>query len=161
MLEKGFHLSFAELFDLVERQRRDHAHAGPAAILLEPLIEGNFEKLDQLRLQLTSAETATRTGDLDAVFMAQRRLAQEFEQSGDTWLSDHFYRRCLETGSRIQSDGQRKEGEAHCHVGLALENRGEEEREEGNMQRCLSVMCYMVHIEVLYSTCTCTCTAQF
>lgn len=25
---------------------------------------------------------------------------------------------------KVQGDNRRKEGEAHCHVGLALENRG-------------------------------------
>lgn len=34
--------------------------------------------------------------------------------------------RCLETGVLIKGDNRRKEGEAHCHVGLALENRGED-----------------------------------
>ena len=74
--------------------------------------------------QLTQAEDAQRSGDLDTVYMCQQTLAQRFEQSKDTWLSDHFYQRSLETGSLVKSDNRRKEGEAHCHVGLALENRG-------------------------------------
>lgn len=77
-------------------------------------------------LQLTATEDARRVGDLDTVYMTQRRLAQYFEQSRDTWLSDHFYQRCLETGVQIRGDGRRKEGEAHCHVGLALEKRGKQ-----------------------------------
>ena len=52
MLEQGFHQSFAELFSLVERQRLDHQRAGPAAVLLEPLIEFNHTKLEQLRVKV-------------------------------------------------------------------------------------------------------------
>lgn len=52
MLEKGFHQSFSELFNLVERQRADHQRAGPAAILLEPLIENDLTKLEHLRVQV-------------------------------------------------------------------------------------------------------------
>ena len=52
MLEQGFHQSFAELFSLVERQRLDHQRAGAAAVLLEPLIEFNHTKLEQLRVQV-------------------------------------------------------------------------------------------------------------
>ena len=67
--------------------------------------------------------------------MTQWDLAQCFEQSRDTWLSDHFYNRCLETGVQIKGDGRRKEGEAHCHVGLALENGGEERGRKGEEGR--------------------------
>ena len=64
------------------------------------------------------------SGDLDAVYMAQRSLAQYFDQTEDTWLSDHFHGRCLQTSLMIKSDNRKKEGEAHCNVGLSLENRG-------------------------------------
>ena len=56
--------------------------------------------------------------------MSLRCLAQYFEQTGDIWLSDHFHQRCLETSVLIKNDGRKKEGEAHCNVGLSLENRG-------------------------------------
>ena len=52
LLEKGFHKSFSELFQLVEQQRLDHIRAGPAAILLEPLIENDLPKLEQLKVQV-------------------------------------------------------------------------------------------------------------
>lgn len=51
--------------------------------------------------QLTTAEDAFRAGDMDTVYMAQRKLAQYFEQTKDTWLSDHFYHKCLETGTMV------------------------------------------------------------
>ena len=63
-------------------------------------------------------------GDLDAVYMCQRSLAQYFDQTGDVWVSDHFHESCLQTSLLIKEDGRRKEGEAHCNIGLSLENRG-------------------------------------
>lgn len=63
-------------------------------------------------------------GDVESEYMSLRCLAQYFEQTGDTWLADHFHQRCLETSVLIKSDGRKKEGEAHCNVGLSLENRG-------------------------------------
>ena len=56
--------------------------------------------------------------------MSLRCLAQYFEQTADTWLADYFHQRCLDTSMLIKSDGRKKEGEAHCNVGLSLENRG-------------------------------------
>ena len=53
------------------------------------------------------AEDAQRANDLDTVYMAQRNLAQYFENTEDAkrtkdkWLSDYFYDRCLETGSMV------------------------------------------------------------
>lgn len=52
MLEKGFHQSFTELFEMIQRQRSDHEKSGPASILLEPLIEHNHTKLEYLRVQV-------------------------------------------------------------------------------------------------------------
>ena len=75
----------------------EHKNAGPAAVLLEPLIERDPTKLDQLSRQMAAAEEAGRAGDVEAVYMAQRDLAQVCEQAGDTWLSDHFYRRLVGT----------------------------------------------------------------
>lgn len=61
VLEKGFHKSFSELFQLVEQQRLEHARAGPAAILLEPLIENDHTKLEQLKVQVFDTYKLTRT----------------------------------------------------------------------------------------------------
>jgi hypothetical protein len=56
---------------------------------------------------MTIAEDAQRANDLDTVYMAQKNLAQYFEQTEDAkrtkdkWLADYFYSRCLETGSMV------------------------------------------------------------
>ena len=124
MLTDGYHEAFTELFTLVEKQRKDHQRAGPAAILLSPLIDDNEDKLKYLVSRLQEAETAKRKEAMDVVYMCQKDLALHFEESGDRWLADHFHSCCLETGRSITGDNRRKEGEAHLHVGLAYENRG-------------------------------------
>ena len=70
MLEQGFHQSFAELFSLVERQRLDHQRAGAAAVLLEPLIEFNHTKLEQLRVQVYSYGCTEYTRLVHSVWVA-------------------------------------------------------------------------------------------
>lgn len=124
MLEKGFHKSFSEMFNLIQQQKADHEQAGPAAVLLEPLIHADHAKLEYLRVQLTTAEDAERKGHLEVVYLALRSLAQYFERNQGTWLAFHFYQRSLEIASRITGDNQRAEGEGHCNVGLAMEDRG-------------------------------------
>ena len=124
MLEKGFHKSFSELFDLVQCQKAEHERAGPAAVLLEPLIHCDHPKLEYLRVQLTAAEDADRAGDLERVYVARRSLAQYFEKNQGQWLAVHFYRRGLEVAERVSGDSQRAEGEAQCSIGLALERKG-------------------------------------
>ena len=124
MLEKGFHKSFSELFNLVQQQKRQHEEAGPAAVLLEPLIHSDHAKLEYLRVQLTAAEDAERAGNLEGVYAALKSLAQYFDRNRGTWLSFHFHQRSLEVAQRIQGDNQRAEGEGQCSVGLAMEKRG-------------------------------------
>ena len=124
MLEKGFHKSFSELFNLVQQQRREHERAGPAAVLLEPLIHSDHAKLEYLRVQLTAAEDAERTGNLEGVYVALKSLAQYFDRNQGAWLSFHFHQRSLEVAQRIKGDNQRAEGEGQCSVGVAMEKRG-------------------------------------
>jgi tetratricopeptide (TPR) repeat protein len=134
MLEKGFHKSFSELFNLVQQQRREHERAGPAAILLEPLIHSDHAKLEYLRVQLTAAEDAERTGNLEGVYVALKSLAQYFDRNQGMWLSFHFHQRSLEVAQRIKGDNQRAEGEGQCSVGLAMEKRGDLQRAAGNFE---------------------------
>ncbi len=124
MLTEGYHEAFTEIFTLVQRQRQEHKLAGPAAILLSPLIDDDQEKLTYLVNRLKEAETAKRKEELDIVYMCQKDIALHFETTGDRWLADHFHSCCLDTGRSITGDNRRKEGEAHLHVGLAYENRG-------------------------------------
>lgn len=64
-------------------------------------------------------------GKMDQVYHSLLSLARFFEETGDFWLSDHFYGSCLKTSLKIRGDGRRKESEANCNMGLASEKRGE------------------------------------
>jgi len=64
MLKEGFHQSFQELFNLMEKQKADIAILGPDSGLNDqPLLEDEPEKLDQLKHHLTTAEAAKRRGE--------------------------------------------------------------------------------------------------
>ena len=64
MLKEGFHQSFRELFNLMEKQKADIASLGPDSGLSDQaLLEDEPEKLDQLKHHLTTAEAAKRRGE--------------------------------------------------------------------------------------------------
>ncbi|EDO47081.1 predicted protein, partial [Nematostella vectensis] len=126
MLRDGFHQSFCELFNLMRQQREEQERLGPdSGLANQVLLEEDADKLDQLKYHLTTAEAAKRRGKMDHVYSSLLALAQYFEQSGDAWLSDHFYSSCLKTSLKIRGDGRRKESEANCNVGLSLEKKGD------------------------------------
>lgn len=126
MLKEGFHQSFQELFNLMEKQKHDIESLGADSDLSDqPLLQDQPEKLDQLKHHLTTAEAAKRRGKMDQVYHSLLALARFFEETGDFWLSDHFYGSCLKTSLKIRGDGRRKESEANCNMGLASEKRGD------------------------------------
>ena len=125
LLENGFHESFIEMFTLVEQQRLDHERAGPAAVLLSPLVEHKPAKMHYLKTGLATAEEARRINDLSTVYLTQQETAIHFEQEGDRWLADHFHKSSLETSRKMKGDGHRKEAEACFHVGLTYKDKGE------------------------------------
>jgi tetratricopeptide (TPR) repeat protein len=125
MLANGYHHSFTKFFNLVQQQRQEHEEAGPAAILLSPLIDNREDILEYLQTYLRGSEEASRRGDLEGLYMIQRDMALHFDKTGDKWLSDIFHNQCLTTGSMIKGDNGRKEAEAHFHVALAYENKGD------------------------------------
>lgn len=126
MLKEGFHQSFQELFNLMEKQKQDIQSLGEDSGLSDqPLLEDEPEKLDQLKHHLTTAEAARRRGKMDQVYHSLLSLARFFEETEAFWLSDHFYGSCLKTSLKIRGDGRRKESEANCNMGLASEKRGD------------------------------------
>lgn len=63
MLKDGYHQSFSELFNLMEQQKQEREKLGPDSGLSDlPLLEDEPDKLDQLKLYLTTAEAAKRRG---------------------------------------------------------------------------------------------------
>ena len=70
MLKDGFHLSFKELFMLIHHQLQQREAAGPESLMwTQIMLQDEHEKLDTLKLYLTSAETAQRKGESLSVFM--------------------------------------------------------------------------------------------
>jgi len=70
MLERGFHRSFAEIFNLIKQQAAHRLAAGPDSNLWSqhPLTD-EPEKLDVMRNQLIEAESAMLLGNgLDCAF---------------------------------------------------------------------------------------------
>lgn len=64
MLKEGFHQSFRELFNLMEKQKADIGRLGTDSVLSDqPLLENEPAKLDQLKHHLTTAEAAKRRGE--------------------------------------------------------------------------------------------------
>ncbi len=125
MLQGGFHKSFAELFALIQEQNAKRREAGPESVLWnQVLLEDEPDKLTVLDAYLTRAESALRTGNYAEVYECQFSLARYFQNAGDKWLSDHFFSRCLATTDNMSEDG-RMRAEAHCNVGLAVEEHGD------------------------------------
>ena len=77
---------------------------------------------------------------MDIVYSCYLTLANYFEQSEDTFLSNHFYKSCLETSTKIRGDGRRKEAEANFNMGLTFEKQGD------------YIQCTLYCASVLYTT---------
>ncbi len=126
MLRGGFHKSFAELFALMREQNAKRQEAGPESVLWnQVLLEDEPEKLTVLDTYLTRAESASRTANYEEVYQCQFNLARYFQNAGDKWLADHFFARCLATTESVSGDDGRMRAEAHCNVGLAVEEHGD------------------------------------
>ena len=65
------------------------------------------------------------TENMSAVYDEREKLAKYFLDENDLWLADHFFQSCLDTAKKIYDGGDRKEAEAHCHIGLGFERRSE------------------------------------
>jgi len=63
-------------------------------------------------------------GKWEDVYACRHRLADYFLETGDHWLSDHFFKTALETSRNIRLDGRKREAEAHCNMGLVFERNG-------------------------------------
>lgn len=122
MLREGFHLSFKELFLLIQRQNEERLAAGAETLMWTLImLQDEYDKLDTLRRYLTTAETSFRKGDYSSVYEARFELANYFQQMKDKWLADHFFQTCLETAALIETDSGKTKAEGHCNFGITLE----------------------------------------
>jgi len=49
-------------------------------------------------------------------------LARYFQNTGDKWLSDHFFTTCLQTSEEAKGDSGKMQAQGHYNVGVALED---------------------------------------
>ena len=64
------------------------------------------------------------SGDFNSVYFARYELASFFLDTKDKWLSDHFFKTCLDTAENIDNDEGKTKAEGHCNVGIAVEENG-------------------------------------
>ncbi|XP_041356982.1 tetratricopeptide repeat protein 29-like [Gigantopelta aegis] len=126
MLQEGYHMSFRELFALIQQQEEDRIRAGPDSIMwTQVMLHEEYEKLDMLKTHLTNAEAAERKYDYSQVYAERSILAKYFLSTKDKWLSDHFFNTCLTTSQAIEGDGGQAQAEGHRNVGISLKESGD------------------------------------
>eukprot|EP00064_Thunnus_orientalis_P016409 superscaffoldBa00003249_g16474 len=102
-LQEGYHRSFSELFSLLRRDQDQRATAEPGTdVLFQSPLEEQRDKLETMKLHLSLAEKAERTGSWSMVHEQRLFLGRYFSAPEDLWLSKHFYLSCTERqqGSR-------------------------------------------------------------
>lgn len=119
MLQEGFHQAFCQLFNLLEKENKLF-NQGDNEVMVQR-IEDQPEKLDTLKENLIIAEIANRRGRLDQAYRSQLTLAEYFSIKGDSWLSNHFYYKCLDISLKMMGDGRRTEAEANYNLGISSE----------------------------------------
>ncbi|XP_044040013.1 LOW QUALITY PROTEIN: tetratricopeptide repeat protein 29 [Siniperca chuatsi] len=135
MLQEGYHRSFSELFFLLstDQDRRAAAEPGSAVRLQAPLDE-QWDKLETLRLHLSRAEQAERTGSWSVVCEQRLFLGLYFSAPEDLWLSLHFYHSCVD---RKQGGCSRPATEARACLAELYLQRGELEQARQQAELCI------------------------
>ncbi|XP_051800223.1 tetratricopeptide repeat protein 29 isoform X2 [Acanthochromis polyacanthus] len=134
LLQDGDHRSFSELFRLLASDR-DRREASSAVRLQTPPLEEQLDKLETMKLHLSRAERAERTGLWSSACEELLLLGRFFSSPEDLWLRVHFYRRCSDGGR-----GSRPAVEAQlCLAELQLED-GEVEQVRQQVELSLQQM---------------------
>ncbi|XP_067305932.1 tetratricopeptide repeat protein 29 isoform X2 [Pseudorasbora parva] len=110
MLREGFHRSFAELFELLQRWKEAEEHP---------------HKLQTLQQHLTRAETAERAGQYGEVYENHLFLARFFTEPEDEWLKHHFFQLALHSARKLKMDSGKREAEANLHMGQVYLEKGQ------------------------------------
>ncbi|XP_076581095.1 tetratricopeptide repeat protein 29 [Chaetodon auriga] len=135
MLREGFHRSFSELFFLLnsDQDRRAAAEPGSDVRLQTPLDEQR-DKLETIRLHLSRAEQAERTGSWCTVCEQRLILGQYFSAPEDLWLSLHFYHSCAD---REREGSWRPASEARACMAELYLQQGELEQARQQAELCV------------------------
>ena len=126
MLTRGYHKSFAELERIIKLQIDIRYQLGPEhPVWDKPLLDQEANKLDFLCNKLNEAENAERDGKPTSMYNCYNALANYFLACDDSWLSDYFFHKCL--NSVMRPDGQlldeQRAAESYCNLGLAYERQ--------------------------------------
>jgi tetratricopeptide (TPR) repeat protein len=140
MLERGFHRSFREIFELIKQQADRRLIAGPDSTLWNQCpLEDEHEKLDMMKEHLVAAESAMLLGDYVRVYQSHHQLAKYFQSTGDKWLSDHFFQNCLHYSANVKEDEGKIAADGHCNVAASLEEAGNLTEAANNFELCYSL----------------------
>ncbi|CAE1326267.1 unnamed protein product [Acanthosepion pharaonis] len=121
LLASGFHLSFDEIFNLIQEQKKRISPYEKKQTLLEE----EKDKLNIIKKQLMEAESAMLAENYRLAYEARLVLANHFSNEEDKWLSDHFRETCLEVSCLVDSDEGKTYAEGYCNMALALKDSGE------------------------------------
>ncbi|XP_070786033.1 tetratricopeptide repeat protein 29 isoform X2 [Enoplosus armatus] len=135
MLQEGYHKSFSELFFLLRSDQDRRAAAEPgSAVRLQTPVDEQRDKLETMRLHLSRAEQAERTGSWSAVCEQRLFLGRYFSAPEDLWLSLHFYHSCVD---RKQGGRSRPATEARACMAELYLQRGELEQARQQAELCI------------------------
>ncbi|XP_036358538.1 tetratricopeptide repeat protein 29-like [Octopus sinensis] len=133
LLSQGFHQSFDEIFNLIQKQKKLNTENLETAN--QTLLEDEMEKVEIIKTHLTEAEAATRKEDYRKAYDARLWLANYFTCKDDKWLSDHFHQTCLEVSRLVRTDGGKTYAEGFCNIALSLKDSGEYFKAMENMEK--------------------------
>ncbi|CAB1440206.1 unnamed protein product [Pleuronectes platessa] len=88
MLQEGHHRSFSELFSLLRSDHDRRAAEPGSALQLDVPLEEHREKLETVKLHLSRAEQAERTGSWSVVCEQRLFLGRYFSAPEDQWLRE-------------------------------------------------------------------------
>ncbi|XP_072232284.1 tetratricopeptide repeat protein 29 [Leuresthes tenuis] len=97
LLQDGYHRSFSEVFSLLclDQDRRVTPELESASSLTPPL-EEQQDKLETMKLHLSRAEQAERTGSWTIACEERLLLGRYFSAPEDVWVSLYFYHSCAD-----------------------------------------------------------------
>ncbi|CAG5929435.1 unnamed protein product [Menidia menidia] len=135
LLQDGNHKTFSELFSLLclDKDQRNSLHPDTST-LRAPLLEEQLEKMETIKLHLSRAEQAERTGSWTAVCEQRLLLGLHFSAPEDVWLALYFFHSCAD---RKHGGGSRAATEARACLADIYLRRGDLEQARQQGELCL------------------------
>ncbi|XP_053716035.1 tetratricopeptide repeat protein 29 [Synchiropus splendidus] len=135
MLQNGYHRSFSEFLFLLNRDHSRRMEAPPNSLIsLQTPLEEDMGKLEAMKLHLTQAEEAERTGSWSSVYQERLLLAQYFSAPEDLWLRLHFFLSCTDKEQGLHS---RPSVEARVCLAEIYSQQGDLDQAREHAELCL------------------------